>query len=126
VSPQEPGNIGVEHRRIPVVGETHHRARGIAPDSRKVLQLVQSFRKAAARTVGHLERGGMQPPATDLVAQGIGKGLDVGERRARHGRHRRVAPEELFVHRHDTGDLRLMGKHFADQDRVGITGPPPG
>jgi hypothetical protein len=107
------------------MGEAHQRTRGIAPDARQAAQFVEGLRKGATRAIGDPQRGAMEPPATDLVAEWIGDGLHLGERRLRQRRNRRIAPKEPFIHGQDAGDLGLVREHLGNQDRVRISGLSP-
>src|SRR5712691_287654 len=68
----------------------------------------------------------MEPLPADFIPEGVGDGLHLGQRCGGEGGDRRIPLEQAFVDRQDPSDLRLVREHLGDQDRVGVTGPPPG
>src|SRR5207244_1927249 len=109
-----------------MVREAHHCARGVAPDARKAAQLVQRVRKDAAGSVRDPKRRRVEPPATNLVPQRVGDGLDLGQRCPGECGDRRISPEEAFIDGQDARDLRLVREYFGYEAGVRMSGPPPG
>ncbi len=126
MSPQEPGDIGIEDRRIPMVREVHDRASRIASDPGKAPQLLQRLRKGAAGPIRDVQRRAVQPPTPNLVPQRVSDRLHRGERRPRQRGNRGIPTKEPFVHRQHAGDLRLVREHLGNQDGVGVAGASPG
>jgi len=107
VPSQQARDIRVEHRRVCMVGETHHRSRRIPSYPRQLAKLLERLRKDAT-TVGDAQRRSVQPLAADLVAQRIGDRLHVRQRRSGQRVDRWVTPEEALVDRKHPSDLGLL------------------
>ena len=111
--------VRVDRRDLRAERERGDRGRRVRADAR---QRAQVGRPAVA---GDRRRGRVERERAPVVPEAHPGGQDLGARRGRERRRRRPSLEPLQVPRHDPGDLGLLEHDLADEDRVGVGGPPP-
>ena len=121
-----PPHVCVEKRHVPLVGKRGDSSGRVGADAGKLLEIRRIVGKRAAELIDHRPCRALQihgppvvtesgPNADDVGRRGIGEVLDGWK----------SLQEPRVVGKHAI-DLCLLEHDLRDEDRVGITGPPPG
>ena len=118
--------VGLEDRGRRVERDRHDRAGRVAANARQLADGFQSARKSSGVLVDHHAGRGVHLPGAAIIAEPFPLPQHlafVGARQRSTGGKPGHEPLEVG---HDRGHLGLLQHDFADPDRIGIVGAPPG